>query len=134
MRSPGVAQAGQDVALLVELAVDGGGVDRDLRVLGVQGLDAFGGGDEADELHVSCTPAFLRKDDRRRAAAAGREHRVDQQHFGVGDVGRKLLVVADRLERLLVAVDAQVTEAGVGEQAEDAVGHAQARRGGSARA
>src|SRR5688572_5169158 len=49
---PRFAQTGQDVTLLVELAVDGRAVDRDLRVVLVQRGDALGGGHEAHELHA----------------------------------------------------------------------------------
>src|SRR5699024_9868003 len=45
----GVAQAGDDVALLVQALVQGAQVDLDVGVGGAQGLDAFGRADQADE-------------------------------------------------------------------------------------
>ena len=45
-----VAQAGHDVAVAVELAVDGGGVNGDIGVRGLQRGHAFGAGQQADEL------------------------------------------------------------------------------------
>jgi hypothetical protein len=44
-----------------------------------------------------------------------------------GNVGRELLVVADRLERFLIAVDAQVPQPRVRQELEDSLGHAQSR-------
>src|SRR6185312_7883566 len=43
----GVAQAGQDVAVRVELAIDRGRVDRHVRMRFVERRDALGTGDEA---------------------------------------------------------------------------------------
>ena len=48
-----VAQSRQDIALLIELAIDRGAINWDLRVLRVQGSNSFGGGNEADEAHRS---------------------------------------------------------------------------------
>src|SRR6185312_10979320 len=47
----GVAEAGHDVALLVQPAVDRGGHDPHVGMLGPDVLDAFGRRDEADERH-----------------------------------------------------------------------------------
>ena len=48
----GVAEAGHDVALLVEALVDRGGEDRHVRVDAVQLRDALGRGEQADELDL----------------------------------------------------------------------------------
>ena len=45
----GVAEAGQDVPVLVQLAVERGGEDGDVGVRGVQAPDALGGGDQEAE-------------------------------------------------------------------------------------
>ena len=42
----GVAEAGTDVAVLIEFAIDRGGEDRDVRMFGAQDGEAFGGGEE----------------------------------------------------------------------------------------
>lgn len=44
----GVTESGDDVALLVEMIVEGGGVDGNVWVIFVETGDAFGSGDEAD--------------------------------------------------------------------------------------
>src|SRR5690242_6156604 len=46
----GVAEAGKDIAVIVEAAVDRGSDDRDLGKDPVEFLDALGRGDEADKL------------------------------------------------------------------------------------
>ena len=61
-----------------------------------------------------------------RDASCRREHRVDDDHVTVRHVVRKLLVVGDRLERLLVAVQTDVTDLRDGNHAEHAVDHAEA--------
>ena len=94
------------------------------RVLAVQGLDAFGGGHEADEADGSGAGA-LEERDGRQGAAAGGEHGVDEQDFRLADVWGELLVVRDGGEGGLVAVDAEVAEPGLGEQPQHAVGHAE---------
>ena len=121
----GVTESWEDVAFFVELAVDGGAVERDVGVLAVEVGDAFRGGDEADELHAF-DAGFFEEGNRRGPASAGGEHGVDEEDFGGGDVGGELLVIGDRLEGFFIAIDAEMAEAGVGEQAEDAIGHAQA--------
>ena len=68
-------------------------------------------------------PAFFEHRHGGGGRVAGREHRVEQQHVALGDVGRELHVVLDRLERLLVAVEADEADAGDGDQREDAVEH-----------
>ena len=61
--------------------------------------------------------------DRGGGRVAGREHRVEHDHVALGEVGRELDVVLDRLERLLVAVEADEADARARDQREDAVEH-----------
>ena len=51
----GVAQAGQDIAVIVEFAVDRGGIDGHVRMGRGKHHDAFRGGQQADEFDVECT-------------------------------------------------------------------------------
>ena len=44
----GVAETGDDVAVFIEVIVEGGGVDFHIRVLVEHGLHAFGGGHEVE--------------------------------------------------------------------------------------
>ena len=60
-------------------------------------------------------------------AAASCEHRVDDKHVALGDVFGQLAVVLDRLERLGVAVEADVADARRRDELEDALDHAEPR-------
>src|SRR5437879_2356598 len=92
---PRITKSGKDIAFAVELTIDRGGEDRDFRMLAMNRRDAFGRGHEAHELHA-LHARFFQEGDRCRSASAGGEHRVDQQHFALRDVRRKLLVISDR--------------------------------------
>src|SRR5690606_40456117 len=75
----GVAEAGTDEGVLVELAVEGSGDDGDVRVEGLQAADALGRGDEADEREVARAAALEVAQRRRRAPARG-QHGVHGEH------------------------------------------------------
>src|SRR5918999_1431221 len=121
----GISQARPDVAIAVELAVERGGQDRYLGMGGTQGVHALGGGDQADERDPLCALPLHPGDGLRRAAAGG-QHRVDHEDLGVGRARRDVLVVADRPQGLLVAVHAEVADARVGHQPQEAVDEAEA--------
>src|SRR5450756_189699 len=74
----GVAQAGQDVALLVELAVHGRAVDLDIRMSACDGVDSLRRHDQVDELDTRRAPT-LEHLDRRRCRSARGQHRVEDQ-------------------------------------------------------
>src|SRR5207342_1589441 len=84
-----VAEAGDDVAPLVQAAVDGCGHDAHLGVFALKVRDPFGGGDEADERDRP-RAGLLHRGDRGRARAAGREHRVehDRVALAVAELGQ----------------------------------------------
>ena len=82
---------------------------------------------QADEVR-SLRPRALEPRDRLRRAAAGREHRVHHEHLGRLDAGRDVLVVADGAQRLLVPVHAEMPDARVGHQAQEAVDHPEPAR------
>src|SRR5688572_25910270 len=115
-----IAQARADVAVGVELAVERGGDDLNLVVGAAQRLDPLGRRHEADE-RDPLGPRPLEPRDRLRRAAARGEHRVDDEHLGVLDPRRDVLVVADGPQRLLVAVHAEVADAGLRHQPQEAV-------------
>src|SRR5215218_1934463 len=98
-----VSQAGTDVAVAVELAVERGREDRHLGMRAVQRPDALRRRDEAHERDPLRARA-LHPGDRLGRAAAGCQHRIDHEDLGIGHAGRDVLVVADRAQRLLVAV------------------------------
>src|ERR671916_3342096 len=120
-----VAQPWPDVAVVVELAVHGRGEDRDVGVRLLQRGHTLGRRHQAHEPQPPRAGA-LEPRDRLRGAAAGGQHRVDDEHLGLVDAGRHVLVVADGPQRLLVAVHAEMADAGVGHEAQEPVHHAQA--------
>ena len=121
-----VAEARQDEALLVELAIEGGREDRDVGMVGREPLDALGGGDHADERDRSGGGVRLDVGERRRAASAGREHRIE--HERPASVHRReLRVVVARLERDLIALHAEVAHDGVRVQVGGGVEEPEAR-------
>ena len=83
----------------------------------VHALDPDRRGDEADERHRA-RACRLHGRDRRGARVAGREHRVEDDRVPLGEVVGQLHVVLDRLQRLLVAVEADEADARARDQRE----------------
>src|SRR6218665_1035044 len=83
---PGIAQTRQDIAMLVELTVDGGGEDGYIGVGLLQSGDALGHGQQADELDragLELLQARHAGDGR----VAGGQHRVDHDGVALVDPG-----------------------------------------------
>jgi len=121
----GITEAGHDVALLVELPIQGRAVDLHVRMRLGDGPHTLRRGDQVDELDPHRTPS-LQDLDRRGGGAAGREHRVEDE--AEVDVRRrgKLVVVLDRAEGALVAEEAEVPDLRGRHQLEHRVDHAEA--------
>jgi len=94
-------------------------------VLVLHRLDPLRRRHQADELDLGGAGA-LEVAERVNRAAPGGEHRVEHVHTGLREPGRQSLVVADRHVLLLVAVDADVPDPGVGQQAQEALDHPEA--------
>ena len=107
-----VAQAGQDVALLVELAVERGGEDRHVGMGLEHRAGRPSGAATRQRKRIRRAPAVLERAHRGHRRAAGGEHRVEHEevalHLGRGD----LEVVVHRLERVVVAIEADVADPG----------------------
>lgn len=103
----GVAEAGEDVALLVDPLVDVAHVNVDARVLRFNRPDAFGGGEQAHERHVGAAPLLDCCQCCHSGAARG-EHGVEHERLGARDLLGELVVVGDGREGLGVAVHAEV--------------------------
>ena len=121
-----VAEAGDDVAVLVEAAVESGDEYLHIRVRFRHGFDAGGSGDDAHE-HDLFAAAVLEEAYRRGRAAAGCEHGIEQDSHAVLDAVGELAVVFVRLQRFLVAVESDVSHFGGGEEGVHAVHHAESR-------
>src|SRR5688572_18605018 len=76
---PEVAESGQDVLLLVELAVDGRRVDLDVGPAVLNRSQSLRGGHHGEQANVPGTGGIQQLEGRKRAAAR-REHRIDEQH------------------------------------------------------
>ena len=83
-------------------------------------LDPLGRGQKAEESQV-VSAALLEVVDRRDGRVGGGQHRVDDDDQPVLEVGRGLEVILDRLQRLVVAVDADMGDAGGGDEIEHAI-------------
>jgi hypothetical protein len=91
-------------------------------VLAVHPRDSLRRGDQGDEADGRRADPLDRLD-RRRGRVAGGEHRVEQDDVAIGDVAGKLHVVLDRLERLLVAEEADEPDARAGDERKHRVKH-----------
>ena len=99
--------------------------DRDVRLDRADRLDALRRREQRDEAQIP--RADLAQPGQRGARrAAGRQHRVDDEHDGVRDALGQRLVVAVRAQRLLVAAHAEVADGGVGHQPQEPLDHAEA--------
>lgn len=81
-----VAEAGEDVAFVVEAAVDGGGENGDMRMRGLHGGDAFRGGEQGGEADAF-RPGFHEGRDRLHGGAAGGEHGIEEDQIRLGEIG-----------------------------------------------
>ena len=86
--------------------------------------DAFGRGDQVDQTDVVAA-ALLQERDGGGGAAAGGQHGIQHQKLAVLAVVRQLAVVFHRVEGFRIAVQADVTHLGRGDQVQHAVHHAQ---------
>src|SRR6185312_7143066 len=122
----GVAEAGEDISLVVELAIERGTEDRDIRVRAVHSLHTGGRGDETEEANPRCAGALERVDGSN-GASARREHRIEQEEIALAGVRGNLEVVVHRLERLVIAVQPDVSDARGRNELEDSFHHPEAR-------
>src|SRR5207248_6995626 len=74
-----VAEAGDDVALLVQMRVDRGDDDVDVGVVLLDVTHPFRSGDQGDQGDVGRAGVLQRRDGRGGRVAGG-EHRVEQEH------------------------------------------------------
>ena len=97
-----VAQAGDDVAVLVQVVVLSAQVDVNIGVSLVQGLNAFRSSDQTDELDALCA-VLLDLGDGVDGAAAGSQHGIQHQNVTLGDILRAGMGMLDGMLTLLPA-------------------------------
>ena len=122
----GVAQAGDDVAVFVEAVIDGSDVDGDVGMRCIDGAHAFRRSDETEE-HDALRALFFQKVERCGGTAARSEHGIDDDEHALTDVARQFAEVFDGLQRLRIAVEPDVSDAGSGDEAQHAFRHAESR-------
>ena len=121
----GVAQARQDVADVVEAVVDRGGEDLHVRMPAFEHAQAFRRGHQEQALDALAAGGLEHVDGGDQGAAGG-QHRVEDDRGAFVHATGELLVVADRFERPLVALQSDHADLGGGNQLEHARQHAQA--------
>src|SRR5262245_3634961 len=94
---PCVAKAGSNVAARIELTIQTGGVDRDVRMRAQESARSLGGRHQTDHPDIAAA-ARLELLGGVLGGPAGGEHRIDQQHGAAGNVGGELRIVLVRLE------------------------------------
>ena len=120
-----IAQAGDDVAVLVQLFILCGNINVNIGVCFVQGFQSFGGGNQANELDVLGTALFDLANGVN-GAAAGSQHGIQHQNVTLGDILRQLAEVLHGLQGLFVAVQADEAHLGSGQQGQHTVQHTHA--------
>ena len=121
----GITQAWADVGVFVELTVKRANGERNVRIGLAEGFDALWGGDDADEMEVFRTMLFQETDGVDRGAAGG-EHRVDDVDLKVFEVVRELAIIFMRLMGDLIAVKADMADAGGWDKLGQTIDHAHA--------
>ncbi len=122
----GVAKAGNDVRVLVEVVVDRGGDDVQIEAGRLHAGESLRCGENADDGHASGTP-LGDQPARELERAAGRQHRVEHDHRTALEPGGKLGHVRMRFERLLIAREADEAHLRLGQQTDGGVGHPETR-------
>src|SRR2546427_4635329 len=122
----GIPEPRQDVAVVVELAVERGGEDGDVGVGLEHAAHALRRRHETQEADALGTGMLERADGIRRRAA-GREHGIEHEEIARVLAGWDLEIVVDRLERVVLAVDADVADARRGDELRDTLDHAEPR-------
>src|SRR5262245_28820844 len=105
----GIAEAGSDVGVFVELAVEECHEDIDVGVVSLQPSNALWRRDETDERDARRAPTFERCD-RRRGRPAGGQHRVEDHHEIVRTGFREAVVVALRQMGRFVPLETEMPD------------------------
>ena len=111
----GIAQAGNDVGMVIELFVAGSQVHLHVGMGSLDSPDALGAADDVHHDDVLAA-VLLQEVDGSHSGAAGSQHGVNHEGDAVLDILRKLAVVFHRLVGLGVTVQADVADLGGGDQ------------------
>ena len=120
----GVTEAGNDIAVIVELLVLCGGKDINIGMSLAQSVKSLGSRNNAHELYRSgVSLLYLRNGVYSRAA--GSKHGIENDNIALADIAGQLAVILNRLQSFGVAVKADVTDSGGGNEGQNAVNHAE---------
>lgn len=120
----GIAETREDVAIGVELPIKGSSVHRNIRVGGREGGHPFRDGDQADQRDfLRAGPLELggRLDSR----STSGQHRIEEEKSVLLHRSRHLEVIGDRLERVMIAKEADVADPRVRDQLDHGLDHAE---------
>ena len=118
----GIAEAREDVSLLVELTIERRAEDQDIGMCVGQTANTFGCGYEAEETDTRGAGTLEGSNGRNRTAPGGK-HGVEQKKVALARITGHLEVVIHRLERVVVAVEANVSNARRRHEPTDALHH-----------
>ena len=110
--------------MIVEAAVNRSGVDDNIGVQLMQHCNALGSGNKAHQAN-GFAACFLDDANTLGSGAAGCKHGVNNDHIAFGGIAGQLAVIADRLERLGVAIKPDMSDFCSGNQLHDALCHAE---------
>ena len=110
----GIAQAGDNVAVLVEVIVHSAAEDVHIGVVLLDEFDAFGGSQQDHELDIDAAPLF-HFGDRGIRTAAGGQHGINDHDIPLFNVLGHLAEVDMGLQGFLVPVHADVADPGTGD-------------------
>ncbi len=94
--------------------------------IAAEALDALRRGEQADEAQIP-RAALLQALHGGDSRIGGGQHRIEHQDHAVGDVGGRLEIILHRLERFRIAIEADMGDAGGGEEVQHPVEEADAR-------
>jgi len=117
-----VAKTRQNVAVLVQLAIESGAVHDYIRMCLSETVYALRRGHEAEKANARCAGAF-EGGHRRSGAPASRQHGIEQKEIPFRGIAGYLEVVVYRLESIVIAIQADMADACRGHKARDALDH-----------
>ena len=120
----GVAEAREDVAVVVELTVNSCNIDINIRMLLLHQLDSFRSSNQTHQSDVLAS-LLLDKVNSIAGASTGCEHRVSQDDQSLVDALRELAVIWYRFVGLLISVESDETNSCNRNQVAKSVHHAQ---------
>src|SRR5690348_734659 len=119
----GVTESGQNVPLLVQLTVESSTINLDIGVRAAEPTHALGCCHQTKEANSCRARAFERRD-RSSRTSSSRQHRIEQKEIALRSVARDFEVIVDRLERTVIAIEPDVTDARRGYETENPLDHA----------